>query len=150
MSSSADIWTSKFPTFLKTTASNIASNIDNNIKCIRIEQVWCYECIDWCLYQVVFSLFYTLQRWLRNVKAFEKTIEFFHDVYRETSQLQTHPHPQTNIWRFSWKKSICEASLNAVPPIKLSSHNEQNSSHSRANSYKHNVITFVYGNQSHA
>jgi hypothetical protein len=30
--------------------------------------------------------------------------------YRETSQLQT-PHPQTNIWRFSWKKSICEASL---------------------------------------
>ena len=78
-----------------------------NIKCIRIEQVWCYECIDCCLYQVVFSLFYTLQRWFRNVKAFDKTIEFFHDVYRETLQLQPTtpppPPPQTSIWRFSWK-----------------------------------------------
>jgi hypothetical protein len=64
-----------------------------------IERVPYYECN-----------FFILQRWFRNAKAFEKTIEFFHDVYWETSQLQPPPHPQTNIWRFSWKKSICEAS----------------------------------------
>jgi hypothetical protein len=38
-----------------------------------------YECIDWCLYQVVYFLD-ILQRWFRNVKAFEKTIEFSRDV----------------------------------------------------------------------
>jgi hypothetical protein len=52
------------------------------------------------MYRLVFVpscfLFYILQRWFRNVKAFEKTIEYFHDVYRETSQLQTPPPPPPN------------------------------------------------------
>jgi hypothetical protein len=45
-------------------------------------------------------------------KAFEKTIEVFHDVLQRNVTTATDPHPQTNIWRFSWTKSICEASLN--------------------------------------
>jgi hypothetical protein len=46
------------------------------------------------------------------LKAFEKTIEFFHDVLQRNVTAANTPPPQTNIWRFSWTKSICEASLN--------------------------------------
>ena len=48
--------------------------------------------IDCCLYRVVFFLYSDSEM----LKAFEKTIEFFHDVYRETSQLQPPPPPPPN------------------------------------------------------
>ena len=80
MSSSADIFLliyMNFPTFLKCKEGVI-------IECIRIEQVWYYECIDWCLYQVVFFFIFCKDD-SEMLRLSKKTIEFFHDVSRETS-----------------------------------------------------------------
>ena len=51
--------------------------------------------IDFCLYRVVFFLYSDSEM----LKAFEKTIEFFHDVYREASQLQPPPNRTYDVSR---------------------------------------------------
>ena len=45
-----------------------------------MEQVWYYECIVWCLYQVVFFFIFCKDGSEMLYMAFEKAIEFFHDV----------------------------------------------------------------------
>ena len=53
------------------------------------------------------------------LKMFIKLSKFSTIFHRETSQAPTPPPPPTSIWRFSWTKSICDASptySKALPP----------------------------------
>ena len=59
----------------------------NNYKCI--EQVWYYECIDWCLYQVVLFFIFCKDD-SEMLKAFDKTIEFFHVLQRNVTAKRTY------------------------------------------------------------
>jgi hypothetical protein len=62
----------------------------NNYKCI--EQVWYYECIDWCLYQVVLFFIFCKDD-SEMLKAFDKTIKFFHVLQRNVTAATPPPPP---------------------------------------------------------
>jgi hypothetical protein len=78
--------------------------------------------IELRMYRLVFVsscfLFYILQRWFRNVyKRLSKNYRIFPWCFAEKRHScnpppppPPPPPPKTNIWRFSWTKSICEAS----------------------------------------